>query len=93
MVRAYRAIHLDLNGWEIVGWSASCGRVTDDIVQFDAPDGCGLGGGSSDSGVALKDPPAFLLPPRDTVVRIDITAIDGAGSQYNVSYFAHVIAR
>jgi hypothetical protein len=94
MVRAYRAIHLDLAGWTIVGWGADCGRVTGvDDMQFEAPDGCGLGGGYSESGVALEDPPAFLLPPRDTVVRIYIAAIDDAGDQYNVSYFAHVIAR
>jgi hypothetical protein len=94
VVRAYRAIHLDLAGWTIVGWGADCGRVTGvDDMQFEAPDGCGLGGGYSDSGVALKDPPAFLLPPRDTVVRIYVAAIDDAGNQYNVSYFAHVIAR
>jgi len=94
VVRAYRAIHLDLAGWEIVSWGATCGRVTTvDNLQFESPDGCNLGSAYSELGAALKDPPAFLLPPRDTVVQIWIGAIDGAGNRYSVTYYAHVIAR
>ena len=94
MVRAYRAIHIDLPGWQIINWNAACGRVTTvDTSQFDSPDGCRLGGGSADDGGPLADPPAFLLPPGDTVVQLGISAIDGAGNQFSVSYYAHVIAR
>ncbi len=94
LVRAYRAIHLDLHGWQIVGWHVSCGQVTEaNPEQFDVPDNCNLGGGYSDLGAQLKDPPAFLLPPRDTVVQISIDAIDGAGNRYGVAYYAHVVAR
>ncbi len=94
MVRAYRVIHLDLPGWQIISWGASCGRVTTvDTEQFESPDGCGLGGGASDDASPLVDPPAFVLPPGDTVVQIGIGAIDGAGNQFNLTYYAHVIAR
>jgi len=94
VVRAYRAIHIDLPGWQIINWNAACGRVTTvDTSQFDSPDGCRLGGGSPDDGGPLVDPPAFLLPPGDTVVQLGISAIDGAGNQFSVTYYAHVIAR
>ncbi|MBI2763345.1 MAG: hypothetical protein HYX54_06295 [Chloroflexi bacterium] len=93
-VQAYRTIHLDLPGWQILSWGASCGRVTTlDAPQFDSPDGCGLGGGSSDSGGPLLDPPAFVLPPGDTVIQVGIGAVDVGGNRFNVNYYAHVIAR
>ena len=98
-VAPFEVIHLDLRGWQITSWSASCGRVTivDGIETYESPGGCGLGSGSSEGGGPLPDPlpdpPAFLLPRGDTVVQIGIGAIDSHGNQLNVSYFAHVIAR
>ena len=94
-VAAFGVIHLDLRGWQITSWSASCGRVTivDGIETYESPGGCGLGSGSSEGGGPLPDPPAFLIPRGDTVVQIGIGAIDSHGNQFNVSYFAHVIAR
>ena len=98
-VAPFEVIHLDLRGWQITSWSASCGRVTivDGIETYESPGGCGLGSGSSEGGGPLPDPlpdpPAFLLPRGDTVVQIGIGAIDSHGNQFNVSYFAHVIAR
>lgn len=95
LVAAFGVIHLDVSGWQITSWSASCGRVTrvDGLDSFESPNGCGLGSGSADGGGPLPDPPAFLVPRGDTVVQIGIGAIDSLGNQFNVSYFAHVIAR
>ena len=93
-VAPYDVIHLDLPGWQLTSWSANCGTVTSgDTEQFEAPGGCGLGGGSSDDGGPLEDPPAFVLPAGDTVISIGIGAIDDALNQFNVIYYAHVIAR
>ena len=93
-VARYKVIHLDLPGWRLTSWSANCGRVTmGDPKQFDSPGGCGLGSASSDDGGPLVDAPAFVLPPGDTVIQIGIGAIDGGGNRFNVTYYAHVIAR
>ena len=93
-VVAYRVIHLDLPGWSIVSWGATCGQIiVADVPQFDSPGGCGLGGGASDGGEALPDPPAFVLPRGDTIVQIGLTAVDPGGNQFTVTYYAHVVAR
>ena len=94
-VAGFGVIHLDLPGWQITSWSASCGRVTtaNGVDAFESPSGCGLGSGSSEGGGPLPDPPAFLVPHGDTVAQIWIGAIDSQGNQFNVSYFAHVIAQ
>ena len=94
-VAPFGVIHLDLPGWQITSWSATCGRVTivDGIETYESPSGCGLGSASSEGGGPLPDPPAFLVPPGNTVVQIGIGSIDSHGNQFNLSYYALVVAR
>ncbi len=93
-VAAYGVIHLDLTGWSVASWSATCGRIIGtDLPQFESPGGCGLGSGSSDGGGALPDPPAFVLPRGDTIVQMGVIAVDPGGNQFSVAYYARVVAR
>lgn len=93
-VPAYRPIQLDLPGWQISSWGASCGEVTGgNTPQFESPDGCGLGSAYADNAGPLLDPPAFILSPGDTFIQISIGAVDGDGNRFYVPYYAHVVAR
>ncbi|MBF8290463.1 MAG: hypothetical protein HW391_1431 [Chloroflexi bacterium] len=94
LVDAYEPIHVELPGWYLTLWNASCGQVTViDTEQFASPTGCDLGGATQDNGGAPLEPAAFILPPGDTVVRLYIGAMDGLGNTFQVTYYAHVIAR
>ncbi|MEO7230905.1 MAG: hypothetical protein ABIZ30_09975, partial [Candidatus Limnocylindrales bacterium] len=95
-VLAYRPLHLNLDGWQIISWYAACGRP----VRWEgSPDNydtstCGtLGGATSDTGAALTEPAAFMLPPGETVVQVRIKATDAGGNDFSVPYYARVIAR
>ena len=92
-VAALSVIHLDLPGWSMIQWSASCGRMSADGLNFESPDSCSLGGGASDDPAAITQPPAFFLRKGDQIVQIGLSAIDAAGNSFNVTYYAHVIAR
>ena len=53
-VAALSVIHLDLPGWIVNIWSATCGRMSDDGLNYEpAAGGCGLGAGASDTGGAV----------------------------------------
>ncbi|MEO8461893.1 MAG: hypothetical protein ABI555_01660, partial [Chloroflexota bacterium] len=95
-VRAYRPLHLDLEGWQITTWYAACGRADQWQGSPDYYDTstCGsLGGAASDSGSVLTEPAAFILPPGETIVQIRITAVEARGNRFNAPYYARVIAR
>lgn len=93
-VAALSVIHLDLPDWAITGWSATCGRMSADGLNYEADGGgCGLGAGSSDTDGAVPQPPAFILHAGDHVVQIAIWATDADGNAFNAEYYAHVVAR
>lgn len=92
-IGALSVVHLDIPGWSIIQWSASCGHMSPDGLNFESPDGCSLGGGASEDGAPLPRSPAFFLRKGDQVVLIGVAAIDNAGNSFNVTYYAHVIAR
>lgn len=94
-VPSFTVIGIAIPGWQIARWAATCGRLSADGSTFETPGGCDLGGATSDSSspTAVPDPPAFVLPPGDTVVRINVVAIGATGTRISLPYYAHVVAR
>jgi hypothetical protein len=93
-VTAFSPIGFEIPGWDLQSWSAECGIVAGGANEtFEAPTGCGLGGGASAGGLSLRDPVLFLLPPGDTVVQIAVIATAPNGDRYSDIYYAHVVAR
>ncbi len=93
-VAALSVIHLDMPGWVLSFWSATCGHMSDDGLNYEVDaGGCGLGAGASDTGGALAQAPAFLLHPGDHIVEISVWATDSANNSFSTTYYAHVVAR
>lgn len=91
-VAPYTVIHLGVPGWGVTWWSAQCATTGTDLLD-EGSWGCSLGGGLSDSTGPLPDPPAFVLPPGDAIVRVGIEGVDDAGNRFSQPYYAHVIAK
>jgi hypothetical protein len=93
VVEAFEPVDLEVPGWEIVGWSGLCGRITvaDGTASFDAT-GCGLGGFSMDDTASPPPPVRFVVPPGEHVLQLSVTAVRD-GDRYSVPYYVPVTVR
>ena len=93
-VPAWTPITFEIPGWQLRQWSTACGGLSGDAGDIFTPtDGCDLGGGLTDTGEALSDPATFVLPPTDTIVVIQASAMSPNRDFFSVPYYIHVIAK
>jgi hypothetical protein len=93
-VAAFEPIRFDIPGWSVQSWNAECGAMqATDTATFTNVNGCRLGAAVGETGTPLLAPAAFVLRAGDTIVQISVAAINANGDQFNLPFYAHVIAR
>ncbi|MEO7664838.1 MAG: hypothetical protein ABIV26_06890 [Candidatus Limnocylindrales bacterium] len=88
-VPAGTVVTLELEGWVIVGWDSSYGRILDGAAQEFEPFGS-LGGYNAVGLDAAPGPARFVARAGETVVQLSISG-GRSGEQFQVPYYATVV--